>query len=382
MYTSLPQLPLDPIFKIFGEYLADKNPKKVNLGIGLYADDQGKPYVFPSVQKAFGKIDHSNFDYPPIGGNKKFLEETFALIFEKSVPTELVAKQATCGGTQAIRLFADLFASGIAEQPSLLYGSPTWGNHLAICKDYNQISFEHRVEDHTAASIANYLSAISTAPANTVLLLHGGLTHNPTGLNIVESDLDQLINAANAKNITVLVDSAYLGFGDEIKSEIAYLQKLLSGLNNVAIAISFSKNASLYEHRTGILYVKAPDPTSATAIESQLQQLSRESISMAPGIGQELMTLVYEHHLQEWLSELNGLRLKLDQKRNNLITAVPSLYYLAACRGMFGILQFSPEQIQKLKTEYSIYLSGNGRVNIAGINQNNLDYLADCLKRI
>lgn len=382
MYTSLPQLPLDPIFKLFGEFLADTNPNKVNLGIGLYADDEGKPFVFPSVKKAFLEVDNSNFDYAPLRGNPVFLDKSFEFIFENCIDTNLIAKQSSCGGTQAIRLFADLFKKGLETEPKLLYGAPTWGNHLAIFKGYTQIAFNHLNDAKSEANLQNYIEAIEVADLGSVLLMHGGLTHNPTGLNLKESELDELIVAANNKKIAVFVDSAYLGFGDDIEAEKRYLQKLLMKLDNVAIGISFSKNASLYEHRTGILFVKCDSEDSKVAVESQLQQLCRESVSMSPGIGQEVMANIYEGHFENWLSELDSLRLGLDAKRNSLIEKLPALSYLQECRGMFGMLQLSADQILRLKEEFSVYISTNGRINIAGINPGNLDYLASSIAAV
>lgn len=370
MFQAFPQIPLDPIFKLQADYLADPNPNKISLGIGLYADEHGNPVVLDVVKKAFSEIDTTNFDYQPIGGNKSYLAETAKLVLSNP-ELDSLALQATCGGTQAIRMFADLAFKEAQESgyaPVMLVATPTWGNHLALFKDFEIHKFNHLGPDGLA-SFANYQSAIESAPQNAVLLLHGGQTHNPSGQNLSLAEFQSLAELINAKNIKVLIDSAYFGFGDTFGSEQNFLSALFESYNQVAIAFSYSKNASLYEHRTGALIIKT---NNKPAVESQLQQLARESISMAPGLGQELMLNVLTNYKSEWENQVSQVRQALEFRKSILVEGLSSKFnHLKMAKGMFGILPFTAEQIQQIQSEHSVYFPSNGRVNFAGVNPTN-----------
>ncbi len=375
MFQNFNQIPLDPIFQLLAEYNADKNPHKVNLGIGLYADDQGSPFVLNIIRTAFAQVDTNNFDYQPIGGNKNYLEATAKLIFNNPDPAQ-IAMQATCGGTQALRIFADLVEQEAKQEgyaPSLLIGMPTWSNHLAIYKNFEIQKFQH-LNDNGYASLENLKAILENAPQKSVLLLHGGKTHNPTGQNLTPKQLKSVTQQINEKQIKVLMDSAYFGFGDTFKNEQKYLTELFSQIDNFAVAFSYSKNASLYEHRTGALFVKT---TNKQSVESQLQQVARESVSMAPGLGQEIMLNILTNHLSGWEQEVTQVKETINDRKLSLLNMLPSQFdYLKSCSGMFGILPFTPEQIQLLR-KHSIYLPNNARINFAGINPSNLDYLIE-----
>lgn len=374
MFNSFAQLPLDPIFQLQADFIADPTQSKVNLGIGLYADEQGNPVVLETVKKAYLKVDTSDFNYQPIGGNLEYLKNTARLLFQYP-DFNNIAMQATCGGTQAIRMFADLVlvdAKANNFNPVLLVGLPTWGNHLAICKNFEIQTFNHLGPDNKA-SLKNHQDALAASPNKALLLLHGGRTHNPSGQNLSQSELLSLAKLVNQKEIFVLIDAAYFGFGDDFKTDSKNLTELFAVFDNVAVAFSYSKNASLYEHRTGALFVKT---NNKLAVESQLQQLARESVSMAPGIGQEIMNNVFANSFVEWEQEVTSIRQTLTNRRQLLVESLPSRFaYLAESAGMFGLLPFSPDQILELRQKYSIYFPNNGRINIAGINTQNLNYL-------
>jgi len=373
MLESLKQIPLDPLFKLLYEYLDDKNPRKINLGIGLYYDKNGNPFVFPSVKKAFSEIDKDNFNYQAIGGNKEFLNLTADFVFNSEINTDNLAMQASCGGTQACRLFSDLI---FKDQGSteLLIGTPSWGNHFAVFKSLNPVKFKHLDADGNV-NFEAYKNAVNSAKIKPVLLLQGGQTHNPTGKSLSIKQLEELVPLINEKEIRVFMDSAYLGLGEGILEDKKYIQFSYNQIDNFAFAVSFSKNASLYEHRTGALFIKT---NKKETIESQMQQLARESISMSPGIGQEIMINIFKNHKENWLNELEEARKNINNRRKTLLEKLgPKFDYLQESKGMFGLLQFSVEKIRKIKEEFSIYLPENGRINFAGIKPKDIDYIAE-----
>lgn len=382
MLDALQRLPLDPLFQLLADYQADERPQKVNLGIGIYADSEGKPFVFKAVQEAVAQLDTNNFNYQPIRGNAAFLEGVLET-FLPSADLSGTALQATCGGTHACRIYADLLLreakQADQQPPKLLVGNPTWGNHYAVFAGLNIIRFAH-LDDQGRVHVAAYRQALEEAEPGSVLLLHGGGTHNPSGLNLSLEDLDELIPLMREKSLSVFVDWAYAGMGLGLESDKAWVRKLWDGLEDVAVGISFSKNASLYEHRCGALLVKTEHPE---VIGSHLQQLSREMISMAPGFGQEIMSTIFVHHKQSWLEELEAVRQQIDERRNALIGQLPEAFAgLAQTQGMFGLLPLSPEQIETLKNDQAVYLPGNGRINFGGLRTADLDRVAAALSSI
>ena len=159
MLNKLPKKPLDAIFNLFYEYLEDKREEKINLGIGLYSDIEGNPFVFPSVQAAYDRVDTENFNYQPIGGNRKFLELSGELIFDELYNPDELVMQATCGGTQACRLFADIMQMEQSER-KIFIAEPAWGNYKALFKELDIINFPH-LKDNESIDFEAYLDAAS-----------------------------------------------------------------------------------------------------------------------------------------------------------------------------------------------------------------------------
>ncbi len=389
MFESLEQLPVDPIFRLFAEYLSDKNPAKVNLGIGLYADGEGRPFVMPVVKKAFEEVDRDNFNYQPIGGNEEFLKLSAGLVFGELFDSERLAMQATCGGTQAVSIFSEMVLRAYGRR-KFLVSVPTWGNYFAIFRDHEVITFEH-LDEQGGVNFEAHKRAIEETENGSVLILQGALPHNPTGLNLSLDQIESLIPLINEKEILVFMDMAYLGLGEGLVADREYAKLCLKGLNNFALGLSFSKNASLYEQRTGAIFVKAEDEDTSlrrsvdsddstslrSRLQSQMQRIARETISMAPGIGQEMMINVLANHRVQWEKELEEMRMSIESRKLELIKGLPqSFESLKETRGMFGLLKLSKEQILRLKNESAIYVLENGRMNFSGIKVADIDYIA------
>lgn len=373
MFEHLPYHPLDPIFQLLADFQADPRPEKVNLGIGLYADHEGKPFVFPVVQEVFSQIDLKNFNYQPIGGNREFLSLVKEFLFPK-MDAERLALHTVCGGTQACSLFRSLLWSADPTAKVIL-GMPTWPNHLMIFKDFMIKKIDHMKGDEV--NFEAYREALSTASAGDIFVLHGGLTHNPTGRNLSLQRLKELIPIIRERGVMVFLDFAYLGFGEGVEADKAYAQLLFDQLDDVACGISFSKNASLYEHRIGVLIVKTKKKRE---LESQLQQMTRESISMAPGLGQEAMTYILRDHYARWVKEVEDVRQDLLQRKDMLLKLLPeSFQALRSTAGMFGLLPLNLEQVQRLRKDHAVYVSDAGRINFAGILPGKVGYVANAI---
>ncbi|MGE3279292.1 MAG: aminotransferase class I/II-fold pyridoxal phosphate-dependent enzyme [Candidatus Altimarinota bacterium] len=377
MFNHLHQIPLDPIFQLLADYNADPNPKKVNLGIGLYADYEGNPFVFPVVKKVFEQIDIHNFNYQPIGGNKDFLRLSAELLLPGCDQQQL-ALHTVCGGTQAMSLFRDLLKLTYAGS-HVMIAQPTWPNQNVIFKAFERVSFDH-LDASGEANVQAYREVVEKANPGDVLLIHGGLTHNPTGKNLSVEQWKSLIPLIRERQVYVYIDFAYLGFGEGMQEDRMYAQIFFDELDEVACGISFSKNASLYEHRVGVLIMKTANKKT---VESQLQQLTREAISMAPGLGQEAMTYILRDHPEQWFREVDQVRVDMEQRKQLLLDQLPeSFHKLKDCKGMFGLLPLAKEQVLRLRKEYSIYVTDNGRVNFAGIRPKEVGYVGEAMRRV
>lgn len=378
MFQNLKSIPLDEVFRLFAEYNTDTREYKVNLGIGLCHDKDGKLYQLQSVKKAYKNVNVDDFSYAPIWGNLEYLKHSADLILHAYDPDKL-AMQASTGGSHALRLIADLLTKD-GEYKNLLIGKPSWNNHLALFKNMNIEQFDHLDNKWTKASLKNYIQAAESAKPWTILLLHGWRAHNPTGINLDKKELVQLIPYLQKHNIYLIVDFAYFWLGESIGEAREWLQLIYDNLNDFAVTFSYSKNAGLYEMRTGLLFIKTEHKH---IVESQLRQLCRESVSNSPGIGQEMIADLLKNEKTEWLGELEAMRKNCERSRDLLVWKLPSEFsYLGDCAGLFGLLHLSHEQIDNLKTEYGIYMLSNGRINFTGITEENVDYVVKAISSI
>ena len=378
MFKSLPCLPEDPTFKLFNQFKADANPKKVNLGIGLYFDREGMPKVFDTVKKAVSELDVNNFNYLPIGGDREFLRLAGEFVFGEVFDPGRLAMQATCGGTQACRCFADLSLEVLHER-EIQIAEPTWVNYHALFGAMKISRFNHCGEDGMVNAEA-YYNAARNAPIGSAFLIQGGLAHNPTGVNLSLEQMEELIRILEERRMILFMDMAYLGFGEGIEQDRKYVQLCYEKLERFAVAISFSKNASMYEQRCGALFVKT---VNGPCTESQLQKSIRETISTPPGFGQEVMANILKNYRQEWEAEVEAAREDIDWRRNQLVDRLPAEFMrVRETRGMFGLLPLSREQALRLREEFSIYILDNGRVNFAGVKACDLDYIAEGVRSV
>jgi len=387
---DLQALPLDPIFIRLAEFEADKNPRKINLGIGVYADNYGNPYVMPSVVNSAKNLDCSNFNYTGMLGDLEFLKLTQEFVLGEF--SQEIAQVQTVGGTHACQIYGEIMQKKGVE--NYILPVPTWDNYRGLFPAKKFIEFQHLTESGEI-NMQKYREILSAASAEDVFVLQGGQPHNQTGKNISLEQLREIIPILNKNSVQVLVDAAYIGLGLEISRDLEFVRTAFLEINNVALAVSFSKNACLYRHRCGALFLKTDsmksrDPLSGNylgqekiIIESHLQAAIGKSISNAPAFGAMVMKDILKNNSQEWLQELDKMRLALDERRNFLLNSVDGkLDYLQNCRGMFGVLQISTEQITELREKYAIYVLDSGRINFAGISETNREYLAKSLREV
>jgi len=376
MLESLPSYPPDPLFHLLGEFKRDPRPNKVNLGIGVFATERGEPFVLPSVRRSAERYPADSFNYLPIGGNQAFLDRTGSLLFGSDWDPARFVSQGTCGGTQAIALAHALTKAGGMSR--VLLAEPTWVNHRTIFADADILSFPH-LDDEGRPNLKAYRECIAATDRPSVLILHGGPTHNPTGRNLSVEDLRELIPVIRSRPIFVFVDFAYWGLGDGLEEDASGVRLLVRELDNVAVGVSFSKNATLYCHRTGALFVKA---NRRDAVEAVLRRAVRTTVSNPPAFGEAIMSDILEFHLDEWRGELEAMRQSVEGRRAALIERCPSLSYLREGRGLFGQLRLSDAQVERLRSEFAIYVPSGGRINISGLRTDDIESVASAIETV
>lgn len=376
MFERLPTYPPDPLFHLLEQFKRDPNPRKLNLGIGVFATEQGEPFVLPSIRRAAAAYAPENFNYLPIGGHPGFLEKTGGMLFGSDWDPDRFVSQGTCGGTQAIALVRALLkADGVGD---LLLAEPTWVNHRTIFSDFSIRSFAH-LDETGRPNVDAYRAAIEATDRPSVLLLHGGPTHNPTGLNLSVADVEALIPVIRSRPIFVFVDFAYWGLGDGFEEDARGVRLLARELDDVAVGVSFSKNATLYCHRTGALFVKA---STRDAVEANLRRAVRTTVSNPPAFGEAILSDVFASHLDEWRAELEGMRQSVDRRRDALVDRCPRLSYLRDARGLFGQLRLTDAQVDRLRDEFAVYIPAGGRVNLSGLRMDAIDQFAAALEAV
>ncbi len=312
-------------------------------------------------------------------GDFDFLELVQKFVLGEISPT--VAQIQTVGGSHALHLYGK-----IAQKQGLtncLLPVPTWDNYRGLLAPQTVTEFAH-LQKNGEINFAEYEEKIKnlTNPENSFLVLQGGAPHNQTGKNISLAQLRKIIPLINEKKLTVLIDAAYLGLGDEISRDLEFVRTAFQEINQVALTVSFSKNACLYRHRCGVLLLKTDNLKTREILESHLQVAVRTTISNAPAFGAMVMKQIFQRNFEQWQSEVAEMKKSLDQRREFLINNLDGkLDYLQTCRGMFGTVDFSTQQVAELEKK-SIYVLDSGRINFAGINEDNRDYLVEVLGEI
>jgi aromatic-amino-acid transaminase len=373
--------PIDPIFALTRDFLEDERAKKINLGIGIYRDDEGRPFVFEAIKKAILELKTNDFEYRSMAGHLDFLEAAKALFLGSAKDLFFWAAQQTCGGTHACYLFGALMATGFSTRPKFLIATPTWPNHLGIWHDFSIETFSH-LDDRGGVDFESYQRVMRRNPGS-ILVLHGGPTHNPTGRNLTRCQCEKLIEVANQNQIFLFVDFAYLGFGDGLEADRSWLDPFRLYAERLAIGVSFSKNAALYQHRLGALWIKTTNRADQKRIESNTQNIIRQTISNLPIFPAEVMHRVFESFFDLWTKELESVRQNIVDRRNQFLQALPSEYQrVKETRGLFAVLPLDAVLVEKLRQQYGIYLPSGARINFGGLFPRDISVLSAALQNL
>lgn len=389
-FASITKLPEDPILGLSLAFAADPRPHKVNIGVGAYRDAEGKPVVLSCVRKAEQLLmdKQLNKEYLPIQGDPEYLKSSSALILGKSFAESLsehIFSIQTLGGTGALRLAGEFLSH---EKGRLIYiPEPTWLNHHRVFNYAGMTLKTYSYYDHKNHSLdfSGICTAIQQMPSDSVLLLHSSC-HNPTGIDPNMGQWKELSFLIKKQKIIPFFDLAYAGLGQDLDADLSPIRYFIEQDHELFIATSYSKIFGLYGERVGMLSVISPCKGVAQAIGSHLKVLARGSYSNPPLHGERIIaTILQSEHLKnEWLQELTEIRLRIQTMRKQLATslntAAPSISHaINQQKGMFAYTGMKPHQLDILCRDYAIYMADSGRINLAGLNTKNFEYVIRAL---
>ncbi|NKB26366.1 MAG: aminotransferase class I/II-fold pyridoxal phosphate-dependent enzyme [Rhodobacteraceae bacterium] len=389
MLTTLQDQPQDKILMLVKMFRDDPRNDKVDLGVGVYRDASGNTPVMASVKKAEKMLWQAEQTkaYTGLAGDPAFGEAMRGLLLGDAVPADRVAAAATPGGTGAVRQALELIQMA-APEATVWISDPTWPNHPSIIKYLGMKMQTYRYFDEASRGVdfAGMMADLDAVKPGDVVLLHG-CCHNPTGANLTGPEWSAVADLLVAKNVTPLIDIAYQGFGDGLEADAAGTRLIASRLPETLIAASCSKNFGIYRERTGILMAVAPDATARDKAQATLAYLNRQNFSFPPDHGARLVTMILNDAdlRAEWEAELEAVRTSMLDLRTQLANALRErsgsdrFGFIAQHRGMFSRIGATPEQVLKMREDHGIYMVGDSRMNIAGLNAQTVPILADAI---
>lgn len=382
-FDALCPQPDDSLLVLIGEVRRDPRAGKVDLGVGVYRDADGSTPVLRAVKIAEARLLETQATKGYVGpaGDLDFLSRMWDLVAASAVPAERVAALQTVGGSGALRLAAELLR--LAGSGCMLVGEPTWPNHAGILAGAGLPIRTYRFFDVATQTVLfdRMMAALQAAQPGDAALLHGSC-HNPTGAALSPAQWDEIADVLAARGIVPLIDLAYQGFGRGLAEDAFGLRHVLARVPEALVAVSASKTFGLYRERTGALYAVAASARSAGTVGSHLQGIARAAYSMPPDHGAAIVRTILadEPTRAIWVEELTAMRSRLMSLRtafaNSLGTIRPDLRRLGDQEGMFSLLEIDESHVEKLKNEHAIYMPASGRINIAGLREDQIDAVA------
>jgi aromatic-amino-acid transaminase len=395
LFTAVEMAPRDPILGLNEQFNADANPKKVNLGVGVYYDDNGKLPLLECVQAAEKQMMEAPKarGYLPIDGIAAYDAAVKNLVFgaeSEPVKAHRVSTVQALGGTGGLKIGAD-FLKKVNPGAKVLISDPSWENHRAL---FSQAGFTVEAYPYYNAAkkgidFDGMLTALNLAAEGTVVVLHA-CCHNPTGYDITPQQWDQVIAAVKARKLVPFLDMAYQGFGYGIAEDGAVIGKFVASGQNFFVSTSFSKSFSLYGERVGALSVLCQNQEEASRVLSQLKIVIRTNYSNPPiHGGQVVATVLNTPDLRAlWEKELGDMRLRIKQMRLALVEKLKAagvkqdMSFITQQIGMFSYSGLTKDQMVRLRNEFGVYGTDTGRMCVAALNNQNIDYVCASIAKV
>ena len=389
MFETLTKAPGDKILALMGEYAADPRPTKIDLGVGVYKDEQGVTAIMSAVRKAEERIlkSEKTKTYLGIAGNKGFGAAVLDLALADSVERSRVRIAQAPGGTGSLWVLMQLI-NRARPGATVWVSDPTWPNHNPIAENSGLTVKKYPYFDAETRGVkfAEMLATLDGLSKDDVVLLHG-CCHNPTGANLTNAQWDQVAASLARTGALPFIDLAYLGFGDGLLEDAYGTRKVIASVPEALIAFSGSKNFGLYRERIGAAILIAKDAAEADTANSQLLNIIRGAYSQPPDHGAEIIRVILEDAelRAEWETELNAMRNRMIGLREKLSEAIrqrsnaTDFDFVAGHRGMFSLLGLPNAVVEHLKTANGVYMIGDSRINVAGIPEDRIGDLADAI---
>ena len=395
LFSAVEMAPRDPILGLNEQYNADTNPAKVNLGVGVYYDDNGKLPLLACVQAA----EKAMMDKPtprgylPIDGIAAYDAGVKALVFgadSEPVTSGRVATVQAVGGTGGLKIGAD-FLKKLSPNATVLISDPSWENHRALFTNagFAVESYPYYDAAKRGVDFDAMLAALNAAAAGTIVVLHA-CCHNPTGYDITPAQWDQVITACKTRNLTPFLDMAYQGFGYGLAEDGAVIAKFVAAGLTFFVSTSFSKSFSLYGERVGALSVLCTDKEEASRVLSQLKIVIRTNYSNPPTHGGAVVAAVLSNPEWRalWEKELGEMRVRIKAMRQKLVDGLKAagvkqdMSFITSQIGMFSYSGLSKDQMVRLRNEFGVYGTDTGRMCVAALNSKNIDYVCASIAKV
>ena len=391
MFESIERVPGDAILGLIEAFKNDKNPNKVDLGVGVYRDEQGNTPIMRAVKQAEKLLIDNEQTKAYIGshGDPEYGADILKTVFgaeSEVLANDRASATQSPGGTGALRLAADFIKSNLPGK-SIWLSDPTWPNHLGVfgaaglnIEKYPYVDADNRLD------FDGMLAALKQIPHGDVVLLHA-CCHNPTGFDLSQDQWQQVLAVLQERALLPLVDFAYQGFGDGMDEDAYGVRLLANTLDEMLITQSCSKNFGIYRERTGCFIVVAKDADDMADVRSQLAITARENYSNPPGHGSAIVATIFnsDELTTMWREELDEMRGRINGLRSDFVQGLAPhgldqrFAHVAEQRGMFSFTGLKPEHVEKLRDEHSIYMVKSGRANVAGLNSANLEYVCNAI---
>lgn len=393
MFETLERKPPDAILKLIAEFEKDPRDRKVDLGVGVYRDAAGNTPVFRAVKAAEKRLleTQTSKSYLGIRGAADFCEAMQALVLgDDSGGNERVVTLQTPGGSGALRVAAGVILRANPDA-TLWFSDPTWNNHVPLLggAGLKLETYPYYDTERNELRFDAMCEALNRIPAGDVVLLHG-CCHNPTGMDLLPDQWDEITDRIVDRGLVPFIDIAYQGFADGLDEDAYGIRGMLERVPEMLVAASCSKNFGLYRDRVGLLAFLSSSAESAEIISSQALNIVRTMYSLPPDHGAAAVTMILDDPqlCADWLEELTRMRERTREMRQLLVAGLGrtaperNFSHIERGKGLFCYLGVTPDQVAAMKRDHGIYLVDTGRINVCGITRENVDYLSDSIAAV
>ena len=391
LFANVQEMPRDPILGLTEAFVADKNPARVNLGVGVYQDENGKVPLLACVKQAEEALlaKSAPHSYVPIDGLAGYNAAVAQMVFADSADLANVATVQALGGTGALKLGAELLRVA-SPKAKVWISDPSWENHRAL---FSAAGFTVETYPYYGADgeldFAGLTATLAEIPAGDIVLLHA-CCHNPTGLDLSQDQWRQLAKIVRERGLTPFLDTAYMGFADGLQTDAFSVRLFASDGGPLLVSFSFSKSLSLYGERVGALSVLTASAAERGRVLSQLKRIARITYSSPPSHGAAAAALVLADPAlrQQWEDELGAMRLRIKSMRATLAEKLAErlpgrdFSYITRQNGMFSYSRLTARQAIALREKYAVYALDSGRICVAALNGKNIDFVAECVAKV